>query len=155
MNKVQEYNEKTCEEIKKVDEFGNEYWEAREMQKVLEYTQWRRFKGVIDKAIIACEGSNYKVLKHFANVGKALITGNNTKMIVDDYKLSRYACYLIVQHADTRKKVIALGQTYFAIQTRKQELTEKRATQLNELVLELVSLADVLIGNIKRYLCKY
>ena len=102
------------------------------MQKVLEYSQWRRFNEVIEKAKISCIVSNNNVNEHFADVGKVLSAGNNAKMIVDDYKLSRYACYLIAQNGDSRKKVIALAQTYFAIQTRKQEILEKDYNLMTE-----------------------
>ena len=89
---------------------------------MLEYTQWRRFENVIKKAKIACENSKINSIEHFANVGKLSTRSNNAKVEIVDYKLSRYACYLIVQNADSRKQCIALGQTYFAIQTRKQEI---------------------------------
>ena len=120
------------ESIKHVDEFGNEYWCARELQKVLEYKEWRKFRSVIQKAIIACEQSSNVVFEHFVDVDKVLIVGNNAKMKIIDYHLSRYACYLIVQNADSRKEVVALGQTYFAVQTRKQELLEREYELLSE-----------------------
>ena len=129
---IEKYNEKMFEEIKHIDENGNEYWEARELQKVLGYTQWRRFENVIIKAIMACENSNISINDHFANVGKMVDIGSNTKRKTKDYKLSRYACYLIAQNGDPRKEVIALAQTYFAIQTRKQELSEKEYSELTE-----------------------
>ena len=131
MNEL-EVNKNMFDSIKHIDELGNEYWLARELQKVLEYSQWRRFNEVIEKAKIACNFSNYNVLEHFANVGKVLSVGNNAKMEISDYKLSRYACYLIAQNGDSRKKVIALAQTYFAIQTRRQELSEKDYNSLSE-----------------------
>ena len=105
------------ENIKHIDENGNEYWEARELMKVLEYKQWRRFENVINKAKETCKNSNYTALDHFANVGKMVKTGDSYRNI-KNYKLSRYACYLIAQNGDSRKNVIALAQTYFAIQTR-------------------------------------
>ena len=129
---IEKYNETMFEEIKHIDENGNEYWLARELQKVLGYTQWRRFENVINKAILACENSNISINDHFANVGKMVDIGSNTKRETKDYKLSRYACYLIAQNADPRKEVIALAQTYFAIQTRKQELSEKEYSELTE-----------------------
>ena len=132
MNEVKEYTENIFEDIKHTDEFGNEYWEARELQHVLEYTQWRRFESVIDKAKITCENSKISLKEHFANVGKMINLGKGGKRSVDDYKLSRYACYLIAQNGDSRKKVIALAQTYFALQTRKQELSEKEYSELTE-----------------------
>lgn len=122
---------KTFEDIKNVDEFGNEYWLARELQIVLEYKQWRRFEAVISRAKISCKNSGAKINDHFANIGKMVKTGDSIRKI-EDYKLSRYACYLITQNGDSRKKVIALAQTYFAIQTRKQELLEKEYENLTE-----------------------
>ena len=131
MSDIALYNDKTFEDIKRIDENGCEYWEARELQKVLEYAQWRRFEAVINKAMISCRLSKNNVSDHFAKVGKIVNTGVATKEI-DDYKLSRYACYLIVQNGDSKKQVIALGQTYFAVQTRKTELTEIEYSKLTE-----------------------
>ena len=128
---VIEYNEKTFEDIKHIDDYGNEYWEARELQVVLDYNKWENFIKVIDKAKTACSESNYNINDHFPEVRKIVEAGVTSKKIVD-FNLSRYACYLIVQNADPRKKVIALGQTYFAIQTRKQELTEQEYSLLSE-----------------------
>ena len=96
-------NNSIFECIKHIDKNGNEYWLARELQKCLEYTQWRRFEDVIKKAKMSCKISNYNVLDHFANVGKMVQTGDSIRNI-KDYKLSRYACYLIAQNADNRKK---------------------------------------------------
>ena len=132
MNEIKEYTEKMFDDIKHIDEFGNEYWLARELQSILQYAEWRRFKGVIDKAKIACESSGYKALDHFVGADKMVEIGSDTKRKVSDYKLSRYACYLIAQNGDSRKKVIALAQTYFAIQTRKMELTEREYSSLTE-----------------------
>lgn len=129
---LETYKETTFEEIKHINEFDNEYWEARELMTVLGYTKWGNFKKVIDKAKITCEISNNKVSEHFADFGKVLTVGNNAKMDIEDYHLSRYACYLIVQNADSRKKAVALGQTYFAVQTRKMELTEEQYHNLSE-----------------------
>ena len=100
--------------------------------KGFKYTQWRKFVGVINKAINACKTSNYKVSDHCAGAGKMVDIGSNTSRNIEDYKLSRYACYLIAQNGDSRKKVIALAQTYFAIQTRKQELLEEEYNSLTE-----------------------
>ena len=132
MNKIKEYTEKMFDDIKHIDEFGNEYWLARELQSILQYTEWRKFNGVIDKAKIACESSGYKVLEHFVGADKMISLGKGGQREVPDYKLSRYACYLIVQNADPKKEVVALGQTYFAIQTRKMELTEREYSSLTE-----------------------
>ncbi|MDD3048558.1 MAG: DNA damage-inducible protein D [Bacilli bacterium] len=131
-NELENYAKNIFEGIKHIDELGNEYWEARELQVVLEYSQWRRFEDVISKAKTACVSSSYKISDHFADVGKTIIMPKSASKIVLDHKLSRYACYLLVQNADSRKKVIALGQTYFAVQTRKQELTEDDYNSLSE-----------------------
>ena len=120
------------ENIMHIDEYGNEYWYARELQKVLEYKEWRNFKIVIDKAITSCENSNFNVLNHFVETNKMIELGKTAKRNVLDYELSRYACYLIVQNADPNKEVVALGQTYFAIQTRKQEITEQEYDSLSD-----------------------
>ena len=120
------------EEIKHIDEQGNEYWEARELQLMLGYKEWRYFSGVIERAQIACEQSDYVVEDHFFHLGKMVKIGTKTSRTIMDFKLSRYACYLIVQNADPRKESVALGQTYFAIQTRKMKLTEKEYNSLTE-----------------------
>jgi DNA-damage-inducible protein D len=132
MNEIKEYTEKMFEDIKHTDESGNEYWEARELQRILEYTQWRRFENVINKSMISCKNSNINVREQFANVGKLSKRSNNAVVQINDYKLTRYACYLIAQNGDSRKRVISLAQTYFAIQTRKQELSEKEYSVLTE-----------------------
>ena len=132
MNKIKEHTEKVFEDIKHIDENGNEYWLARELQVVFEYTQWRRFENTISKAKTACSNSSVSIENHFANVGKMINLGKGGTRSVDDYKLSRYACYLIAQNGDPRKEIIALAQTYFAIQTRKQELSEKEYNELTE-----------------------
>ena len=115
MNEIKEYTEKIFEDIKHIDEKGNEYWFARELQLVLNYSQWRRFESVISKAKITCENSRINIKEQFANVGKLSKRSNNAVVEINDYKLSRYACYLIAQNGDSRKEVIALVQTYFAI----------------------------------------
>ena len=132
MNEIKEYTEKMFEDIKHIDENGNEYWYARELMQLLEYSKWERFSNAIDNAKVACEKSSYNVEYHFPEVGKMVPIGSKTSRKVNDYKLTRYACYLIVQNGDSRKKAIALGQTYFAIQTRKQELSEKEYSKLTE-----------------------
>lgn len=121
---IEAYNETIFESIKHFDESGNEYWLARELQVVLEYKEWRKFKKIITKAIISCQTSNINVYDQFVQVDKLIKIGNGGKRKTEEYKLSRYACYLIVQNADSKKEVVALGQTYFAVQTRKQELFE-------------------------------
>lgn len=125
MTNIQEYNEKTFEKIKHINEYGQEFWYARELQEVLKYSEWRNFTKIIDKAKIACKGSDLNVLDHFVDVNKTISMPKGAKKEIDDLMLSRYACYLIVQNADPRKKVVALGQTYFAAQTRKQELQDE------------------------------
>ena len=131
MNKIIDYT-KTFEDIRHIDEFNNEYWYARELQLVLEYKQWRRFEQAIERAKRACENSDINVAVHFADIGKLSRRANNAEVMINDYKLSRYACYLIAQNGDSRKKVIAMAQTYFAIQTRKQELNEIEYNTLTE-----------------------
>ena len=123
--------EKDFEKIKHTDENGVEFWYARELMIVLEYKQWRRFEQVIERAKEACKNSNINIDDHFASVGKIVKAGATSKNI-GDIKLTRYACYLIAQNGDSRKKAIALAQTYFAVQTRKQEINEKEYTSLTE-----------------------
>ena len=132
MNEIKEYTEKMFDDIKHIDEFGSEYWLARELQKVLEYKRWDKFNNVINNAKMACKKSNYAYEDHFSQVGKMIELAKEAKRTILDYKLSRYACYLIVQNADPKKEVVALGQTYFAIQTRKMELTEREYSSLTE-----------------------
>lgn len=117
------YTESLFESIRHVNEYGQEFWYARDLQVALEYTEWRNFCNVIDKAKDACKGSENTVSDHFVDVNKIVSAGITNKDI-RDIQLSRYACYLIVQNADPRKKVIALGQSYFAVKTRQQELIE-------------------------------
>ena len=132
MSNVENYNENTFETIKHVDEYGNEYWSARDLQKVLEYKEWRNFFKVLNTAKISCLNSMCIVDDHFVEVNKMVDIGSKTNRKIQDYKLSRYACYLIVQNADPSKEVVALGQTYFAIQTRKQEITMAEYDSLSD-----------------------
>ena len=132
MNEIKEYTEKMFEDIKQIDEFGNEYWSARELQKILEYKEWRKFAGVISKAKIACTNSDMSADDQFVGADKLVSIGSKSFRRIENYKLTRYACYLIAQNGDSRKKVIALAQTYFAIQTRRQELNEKEYSELSE-----------------------
>lgn len=106
------------EDIKHIDENGEEFWYARELQKVLEYKDWRNFEKVINKAVISAKNSINSKEDWLVEVNKPIKTGKGKEEIIKDYKLSRYICYLIVQNADSSKEVVALGQTYFAIQTR-------------------------------------
>lgn len=124
MAELAHYSEGTFEQIKHVDENGVEFWFARDLQKVLEYAQWRRFHDSISRAKITCKSSGFEVSEHFADVGKSSPMPHGGTRILQDYKLTRYACYLIVMNGDPRKEVIALGQTYFAVKTRQQELIE-------------------------------
>ena len=125
-------NNKSFEDIKHMDENGVEFWYARELQAVLDYKEWRKFENVISKAKQACENSSISAFEHFVDVDKLSKRANNAEVIINDYKLTRYACYLIAQNGDSRKTVIALAQTYFAVQTRKQEITEKEYSMLSE-----------------------
>ena len=119
-------------DIKHIDENGVEFWYARELMPILQYSNWQNFEKIIDKAKISCENSGISVFEHFIDVNKLSKRANNAKVEIKDYELTRYACYLIAQNGDSRKKVIALAQTYFAVQTRKQEISEKEYTSLTE-----------------------
>ena len=132
MNEIKEYTEKVFEDIKHIDAKGNEYWLARELMPLLEYTLWQNFHRKIKVAMENCINSNSAISDHFIDANKMVDIGSNTKREIQDYKLSRYACYLIVLNCDPRKKIIALAKTYFAIQTRKQELSEKEYNELTE-----------------------
>ena len=125
-------NNKSFEEIKHIDENGVEFWYARELMPILQYSNWQNFEKIINKAKLSCENSNINVLDHFTDINKMVQIGSGAERKQQDYKLSRYACYLIAQNGDSRKKVIALAQTYFAIQTRKQEISEKEYNMLTE-----------------------
>lgn len=151
MTEIDKYSEKTFEQYKHVNEFGEDFWYARDLQHVLDYEQWRNFLKVIEKAQEACKNSDQLVSDHFAEVSKMVELGSGAMRSIDDFELSRYACYLIVQNADPKKEVVALGQTYFAVQTRKQELQEqfesldedkKRLAIRNELKEHNKSLAE-------------
>ena len=132
MNELKKYTEKMFEDIKHIDEEGKEYWLARELQVALEYKRWDNFHKAIKQAMISCKNSDVDICGQFLETGKLSINVNGGKRRIIDYKLSRYACYLIAQNGDSRKKTIALAQTYFAIQTRKQELSEKEYSMLTE-----------------------
>ncbi|MBQ3508732.1 MAG: DNA damage-inducible protein D [Peptococcaceae bacterium] len=124
MTDIELYSEKIFEDIKHFTEEGIEFWYARELQAVLEYAKWGNFLKVIDKAKEACKNAQQRTLDHFAGVGKMVTLGSGAEREIEDIMLSRYACYLIVMNGDPRKEVIALGQTYFAVKTRQQELIE-------------------------------
>lgn len=151
MSEMSIYDEHTFENIKHINEDGQEYWLARELQHVLEYAQWRRFSDAIERAKLACKNSGYETEDHFADVGKMVGIGSGAEREVDDVMLSRYACYLIVMNGDPRKEIIAVGQTYFAVKTRQQELIEnyeeltedqKRLAIRNEMIAHNKSLAE-------------
>ena len=125
-------NNKTFEDIKHIDENGIEFWYARELMKVFDYKDWRYFDTVIEKAKIACQNSEITDNDHFVVSNKMVEIGSGAKRKQKDYKLTRYACYLIAQNANPRLKIIALAQTYFAVQTRKQEISEKEYSELTE-----------------------
>ena len=132
MNEIKEYTEKIFEDIKHVDKEGKEYWLARELQAVLRYQQWRSINELIVRAKTACQESKYNINDHFALQRKMIKLAKGAKRNILDYKLSRYACYLVVMNGNPQKEVIALAQTYFAIQTRKQELSEIEYNYLTE-----------------------
>ena len=137
--KAKEY--KRFEDIKKIRPDGTEFWSARELALVLEYTKWENFQNVIKRAMIACENSGHSVEDDFPEVRKIVEAGITSKP-VKDYELTRYACYLIVQNGDPRKEVIALGQTYFAIQTYRQEVAD-HFNELDEDRRRLVVRGDI------------
>lgn len=124
MSNLEAKEYKNFEEIKRLKEDGTEYWNARELSEVLKYKKWENFAKVIDRAKLACNNSGFEIEDHFPEVRKMVVIGSNTERELLDYELSRYACYLIVQNGDPRKEIIALGQTYFAIQTRRQEVAD-------------------------------
>ena len=151
MSELVKYSEQTFESIKHINEYGEEYWLARELQSVLEYAQWRRFSDAIERAKLACKNSGFAIEDHFADVGKMVDIGSGAEREIDDVMLSRYACYLIVMNGDPRKEVIAVGQTYFAVKTRQQELIDnyeqlsedqKRLAIRNEMITHNKSLAE-------------
>ena len=125
-------NNKSFEDIKHIDENGVEFWYARELMPILQYSNWQNFEKIIDKAKISCENSGISVFEHFIDINKTIKMPKGAEKNILDYELTRYACYLIAQNGDSRKKVIALAQTYFAVQTRKQELTEREYSMLTE-----------------------
>ncbi len=133
---------KKFEEIKRIREDGTEYWSARELAVALDYMKWENFSKVIQRAMIACENSGRKVEDQFPEVRKLIIAAKGAKRLVIDYELSRYACYLIVQNGDPRKEVIAHGQTYFAIQTYRQEVAD-HFNELDEDRRRLVIRGDI------------
>lgn len=151
MSDLKRYSDQTFEEIKHTSENGEEFWYARDLQTVLDYAEWRNFENVIEKAKIACKNSKNSVSDHFVDVNKMITLAKTAERDVQDYRLSRYACYLIVMNGDPRKDVIAVGQTYFAVKTRQQELIDhydqlgedqKRVAIRNEMIAHNKSLAE-------------
>ncbi len=136
------------ERIRKINEAGNEYWESRDLAEVLDYTQYRNFEAVIEKAKLSCFNSGHRIEDHFADVSKMVGIGSGAIREIQVTLLSRYACYLVIQNADPNKKIVAQGQTYFAIQTRRQELAgeqiedERRLLLREEIRRHNVQLAD-------------
>lgn len=154
MSKALQHNQSLFEQIKEIDENGNEYWGARKLSKVLEYREFRNFLPVIEKAKEACKNSEQPLDNHFVDFHEMVPIGSGAEREMESVKLSRYACYLIVQNADPTKEVVALGQTYFAVQTRIQEISqmeaytrlstedERRLFLRNELKKHNIQLAD-------------
>lgn len=148
---MENYDYDIFENIKHKNEYGQEYWSARELYKILEYTEYNKFEPTIVKAKTACENSNNLISEHFAQVSEMFQIGNGAHRKFANYHLSRYACYLIVQNADPTKQTVALGQTYFAVKTMQQELIEnfttlseeeKRLATRNEMKFHNKALAD-------------
>lgn len=121
------------ESLKKLNDHGVEYWSARDLQPCLGYSQWRRFENAIEKAIESCKQSGNDPEHHFAGAGKQIEFGKSATQTVKDYHLSRFACYLIAQNGDPRKPKIAQAQKYFAIQTRRQEISDQMTADLERL----------------------
>ena len=151
MNDIVKYSEETFENIKHISDSGEEYWLARELQKTLEYAKWENFYNVICKAKEACKNSQNLIEDHFPDIRKTIEMPKNAVKEIDDIMLSRYACYLIVMNGDPRKEIIALGQTYFAVKTRQQEIidnydnlseAQKRIAIRNEIINHNKALAD-------------
>ncbi len=136
------------EEIKKINEYGGEYWLARELAKVLEYKDFSNFENAIQKAKIACENSKQNIHNHFGDTTEMVAIGSGARRSFPSYQLSRYACYLIIQNSDPSKEIVAMGQTYFAIQTRRQEMADllvednKRINLRGEIKKHNTSLAE-------------
>ncbi len=153
-NELSKKAQNIFEQIRQIDDHGNEYWGARQLAKALDYTDFRNFLSVIGKAKEACKNSNHKVENHLVDFNEMVLIGSGAQREMDSVKLSRYACYLIVQNADPSKEIVAMGQTYFAIQTRLQEISkmdeynnlttdeEKRLFLRNELKKHNLQLAE-------------
>jgi DNA-damage-inducible protein D len=133
--KTPSINRTSFEDLKRLDDHSAEYWSARELQPLLGYSQWRRFADAITRARVSCEQSGNNAEHHFAGVGKPITGGKGAVQMVEDYHLSRFACYLIAQNGDPRKPAIAQAQKYFAVQTRRQELSDQHAADVERLEL--------------------
>lgn len=142
MTTLDTINESLFESIKHVNEYGQEYWTARELQHVLDYTEWRKFKTTIARAMEACKASDNDIADHFGGAAKMVHLGSGAERELEDYLLSRYACYLIAMNGDSRKKTVALAQTYFAVKTRQQEIMDN-FEQLSEDQKRLAIRADL------------
>lgn len=134
-NQLPVHGKRTFEELKLSNEHGAEYWSARDLQPLLGYTQWRRFEQAIERAMTSCETSGNNSAHHFAGAGKMVDLGSGSQREVDDYQLSRFACYLIAQNGDPRKPEIAQAQKYFAVQARRQEQSDQAAADVERLEL--------------------
>lgn len=151
MPNIMRYSEETFESIKHYTDEGIEFWYARELSRVLQYSDWRNFQNAVFKAMEACQNSGNEVSHHFGETTNMINIGKTARREVGDYALSRYACYLIVMNGDPQKEIIAVGQTYFAVKTRQQELIEdydqlseeqKRLAIRNEMIAHNKSLAE-------------
>lgn len=134
-NDISDGVERGFEDMKKVDENGVEYWEARELMPILGYPSWQKAEEVIGRAAQACINSGEPVDNHFTQSGKMVDIGSNTVRKVREWKLDRYACYLVAQNGDSKKRAIALAQTYFAVQTRKQEVFDRLSEEEKRLFI--------------------
>src|SRR3990170_6266047 len=129
---------KSFEELRQTNQHGAEYWSARDLQPLLGYGQWRRFEDAVKRAMTSCEASGNSAEHHFAGAGKPITGGKGAVQVVDDYQLSRFACYLIAQNGDPRKPEIAQAQKYFAVQSRRQELSDQAAADMERLELRVI-----------------
>jgi DNA-damage-inducible protein D len=132
---IMDFSNSPFEKIKKINEYQSEYWSAREFYKLLDYSRWEKFLNVVDKAKESCKNSSQQIEDHFHHEVQMVEIGSGAERELDDVLLSRYACYLIIQNADPSKEVVAHGQTYFAYQTRKQEVTEEALEAQRRLLL--------------------